>query len=250
MIIGPASPAQPALQPGGMCRAAAWAAGAAVVGILLSGCGAPDASSANTAPLTTSAAATAEAPAPPSAESAGDATQRGVSSSPAATTPTAGSHPPILGGGVAPARLRVPAIEVHEDLIGLGLQENGAMEVPSDWDRAGWFTGGGKPGGPGPTVIAGHVDSPTAPAVFFRLTELEVGDSIVVTDAEGTVHEYAVYRVDDLPKDRFPTAEVFGALPTDELRLITCTGEFDQSTLSHADNRVVFAKPVDTLAGD
>uniref|UniRef100_UPI0028BF1CA4 class F sortase n=1 Tax=Citricoccus sp. TaxID=1978372 RepID=UPI0028BF1CA4 len=188
--------------------------------------------------------------APPSAETAGDATPLGVPSSPAAATPTADPSPVTLGEGVAPARLRVPSIEVEEDLIGLGLQENGAMEVPADWDRAGWFTGGGKPGGPGPTVIAGHVDSPTAPAVFFRLTELEVGDAIEVTDAEGTVHEYAVYRVDDLPKDRFPTAEVFGALATDELRLITCTGEFDQSTLTHADNRVVFASPADTLAGD
>lgn len=152
---------------------------------------------------------------------------------------------PILGEGVAPAHLRVSSIGVDEDLIDLGLQPDGTMEVPSDWDRVGWFTGGGRPGGRGPTVLAGHVDSPTAAAVFYRLTELAAGDVVEVTDVEGTLHTYEVYRVVDIPKDNYPTHEVFGAVNADELRLITCTGEFDQAQGRHADNRVVFAAAVD-----
>lgn len=147
-----------------------------------------------------------------------------------------------LGVGAEPAHLHIPSIGVDEDLIDLGLQPDGSMEVPSDWQRAGWFTGGGRPGGRGPTVIAGHVDSLTGPAVFSDLTELEVGDRVEVTDVDGTVHHYRIYRVEDLPKDDFPTAEVYGALTSDELRLITCTGEFDHTELRHADNRVVFAE--------
>ncbi|WP_420111060.1 class F sortase [Pseudactinotalea sp.] len=152
---------------------------------------------------------------------------------------------PVLGVGVEPAHLRVASIGIDEDLVDLGLQPDGTMEVPSDWDRVGWFSGGGRPGGRGPTVMAGHVDSPTQAAVFYRLTELEVGDVVEVTDVEGTLHTYEVYRVADMPKDDYPTHEVFGAVNADELRLITCTGDFDQAQGRHADNRVVFAAAVD-----
>lgn len=149
-----------------------------------------------------------------------------------------------LGDGAIPARVEIPEIGVAEDLIDLGLQADGTMEVPTDWDRAGWFTGGSRPGGPGATVIAGHVDSPTGPAVFFRLTELDVGDRVEMTDVDGALHHYEVYRIEDLPKDDYPTHIVFGATPDDELRLVTCTGEFDGAAQRHLENRVVFARAI------
>ncbi len=146
-----------------------------------------------------------------------------------------------VSAGREPATLSVPAIGLDEDLIDLGLQDDGSLEVPTDWSRVGWFTGGGKPGGHGPTVMVGHLDSTTGPAVFYELTEVQAGDLIEVTDVDGTLHTYEVYRVQDLPKDDYPTQEVFGATSGDELRLITCTGEFDAANFRHLDNRVVFA---------
>lgn len=159
----------------------------------------------------------------------------------ATQTPPAPASPPMLGDGVAPAQVRIPAIELDEPLIGLGIKADGTMGVPADWDAVGWFTGGGKPGGRGPTVIAGHVDSVTAPAVFSRLAELVPGDTVEVVDVDGALVTYAVDEVLDVPKADFPTGRVFGALPTDELRLITCGGFFDPAAASYEDNRVVFA---------
>ena len=150
----------------------------------------------------------------------------------------------MLAEGVVPARVDVPAIDLSEPLIDLGLDGEGAMEVPVDADDVGWFTGGGRPGGRGPTVIAGHVDSTTGPAVFFRLDELVVGDEVTVTDVEGGVVRYTVTEVIDVPKAEFPTARVFGAQPTDQLRLVTCGGAFDRASGHYEENRVVFAEPV------
>ncbi|QNE45309.1 class F sortase [Frigoribacterium sp. NBH87] len=118
------------------------------------------------------------------------------------------------------------------------------MEVPVDADDVGWFTGGGRPGGRGPTVVAGHVDSASGPAVFARLDELVVGDEVVLTDVDGGVARYVVSEVVDVPKAEFPTARVFGAQPTDELRLITCGGVFDRGSGHYDQNRVVFADRV------
>ena len=165
---------------------------------------------------------------------------------PAPAEPVTPDPEPVasLGVGVDPAFLSIPDIEVSEDMMSLGIKDDGAMQVPNDWDRVGWFTGGGRPGGRGPTVIAGHVDSPTGPAVFYRLTELEIGDRAEVTYVDGVVHTYEVYRVENFYKDDYPTREVFGALATDELRLVTCTGEFDTQSQRHDQNRVVFARAV------
>lgn len=152
--------------------------------------------------------------------------------------PSASAQPGI---GAEPARVSAPSIGLDEPLIPLGVAADGAMAVPSDFARAGWFVGGGRPGGRGPTVIAGHVDSLSGPAVFARLRELAVGAGVSVTGVDGSVTDYVVTEVIDFPKAAFPTARVFGALPNDELRLVTCSGYFDRAAASYVDNRVVFA---------
>ncbi|RUR03628.1 class F sortase [Labedella endophytica] len=159
----------------------------------------------------------------------------------ATPSPTTTSDPTALAEGRPPASVSAPAIGLDESLIDLGIDAEGKMEVPSDFDDVGWFTGGGMPGGRGPTVIAGHVDSVTAPAVFFRLHELVPGDEVDVTDVDGAVVTYVVTEVADFPKDDFPTTRVFGATLADELRLITCGGFFDADSGHYDDNRVVFA---------
>jgi len=210
----------------GRAVATSFIAVAAGLALAISGCAAaPDADPAEAARPAETAPAS---PSPAASESA----------EPPAAKPAA------LGEGVAPARVAIPSIDLDESLVGLGVKADGTMGVPADWDAVGWFTEGGKPGGRGPTVIAGHVDSVTAPAVFHRLEELEVGDVVEVTDVDGALVRYAVTELLEVPKAEFPTVRVFGALPRDELRLITCGGFFDPDAASYEDNLVVFAERV------
>jgi sortase (surface protein transpeptidase) len=94
----------------------------------------------------------------------------------------------------------------------------------------------------GPAVIAGHVDSRTGPAVFFRLEELAVDDTVLVTRSDGRDVEFRVTRVAQYPKDDFATEEVYGPTTGAELRLITCGGTFDAGRRSYRDNVVVYAQ--------
>jgi LPXTG-site transpeptidase (sortase) family protein len=141
----------------------------------------------------------------------------------------------------APTRVRVPGIDVDSRLVRLGVDDDGALVPPEDFARAGWFTGGPAPGETGPAVIAGHVDSYRGPAVFFRLSELEEGDEVVVDRVDGTTARFTVTAVDRYPKDEFPTEQVYGPTSRPELRLITCGGEFDRDARSYRDNVVVSA---------
>jgi hypothetical protein len=147
---------------------------------------------------------------------------------------------------VAPVRLQIPAIGVDTGLMRLGKLADGTVDVPGGphkWDQAGWYAGegGSLPGDPGSAVILGHVDSKSGPAVFYRLRELRRGDQIKVTTADGTVYRFTVDRVEQYPKTRFPTADVYYPTLTPKLRLVTCGGSFDQATHHHRANVIAFA---------
>ena len=73
-------------------------------------------------------------------------------------------------------------------------------------------------------MIAGHVDSKTGPAVFYRLRDLRPGDPVLVERADGSRLRFLVERSRSYPKTTFPTQEVFGPVPVAALRLITCGG--------------------------
>ncbi|MBF4460025.1 sortase [Pseudoclavibacter sp. VKM Ac-2867] len=209
--------------------------------LLVSGCAAApsgDASPSEGVQSSTTAVESASEFAP---ESAPEATPPAQVETPAA--PPAGGVE-VLPEGVAPTAVSIPAIGVEDTLIDLGIAADGKMEVPVDFDEIGWFTGGGKPGGRGPTVIAAHVDGLAGPAAFFRLDELAAGDVVSVSDVEGGVTSYQVTEVVTVEKAEFPTARVFGAVPGDELRLITCGGYFDRDVGHYDKNVVVFATAV------
>jgi sortase (surface protein transpeptidase) len=140
-----------------------------------------------------------------------------------------------------PVRIEIPAIGVRAPVIPLGLNPDRTLEVPTDFGETGWWTGGPRPGERGPAVVAGHVDSKTGPAVFFRLGDLRSGDEIVVVRRDGSRTRFRVQRSERYPKGDFPTAKVYGSTPGPTLRLITCGGDFDRSTGHYLDNTVVYA---------
>ncbi|MCO7222622.1 class F sortase, partial [Klenkia sp. PcliD-1-E] len=140
-----------------------------------------------------------------------------------------------------PTAVAIPALGVAQELIGLGVAGDGTAEVPTDFDDVGWFTPGGRPGARGPTVLMGHVDSTAGPAVFYDLRDLAPGDVVELTVADGSTATYTVTGTEQVAKDTFPTAAVFGATTEDVLRLITCTGAFDAGARSYTDNLVVTA---------
>ena len=162
---------------------------------------------------------------------------------------TAGAEPaqPAVAGtmaAAAPVRLQIPSIGMDSELMDLGLQPDGTLEVPPSGFPAGWYTGAPTPGELGPAIIAGHVDWGGQPGVFFDLRELSADDEIVITRQDGTTARFRVTSVERFAKDAFPTQAVYGDLDHAGLRLITCGGSFDRQMRSYVDNLVVFAELV------
>jgi hypothetical protein len=153
--------------------------------------------------------------------------------------------PPAAASPTAPVALTVPALGVRTgQLLGLGIDPAGALEVPPDATTAGWFTLAPTPGSPGPAVIAGHVDYQGTPGVFQRLGELKPGEEVTVARADGSTAVFETYLVERYAKAQFPTERVYGNTAGPELRLITCGGAFDSGSGHYQDNVVAYARLV------
>jgi hypothetical protein len=149
---------------------------------------------------------------------------------------------------VDPAAVRIEALGVEADLIPLGTTGDGRLEVPEDADTAGWWAGGARPGEPGAAVVVAHVDSTDGPGAFFGLWDLDDGDHVDIDRADGRRLRWEVQRVEEHPKDEFPTESVYGHTDEPTLRLVTCSGHFDPQTRSYDANTVVFLRLVDADA--
>jgi hypothetical protein len=150
-------------------------------------------------------------------------------------------------GRSVPVRVTIPAIGVDSRLLHLGVNADGTIEVPSletSADLAAWYKYSVTPGQIGTSIIEGHVDDRSGPAVFFQLGALRPGNVIDVTLADGVIAVFRVTGVRQFSKSRFPAQTVYGQAEYPALRLITCGGVFDYATGHYLSSTVVFASLV------
>ncbi|WP_165396206.1 class F sortase [Streptomyces sp. F001] len=142
-----------------------------------------------------------------------------------------------------PVRLLIPKISVDAPFTDLAIGSNGQLEPPPahDVNLVGWHAEGASPGEAGTSIVAGHVDTATSPAVFADLGALQKGDVFHVERADGRTASFVVDSVETFAKDRFPSRRVYGDTPQAQVRLITCAGDYDRTVKDYTDNLVVFA---------
>ncbi|WP_432164689.1 class F sortase [Streptomyces sp. bgisy031] len=143
----------------------------------------------------------------------------------------------------APTRVRIPAIGVDAPLTGLSLQDDGRLAAPPDNDNdlAGWYSNGVSPGSSGTAIVAGHVDIPSGPAVFYNLGALKKGMRIDITRADHDTAHFTIDALEVYDADNFPSSKVYTDHDRAELRLITCGGGYDKHRARYRGNVVVYA---------
>ncbi|GAA1933819.1 class F sortase [Streptomyces sodiiphilus] len=143
----------------------------------------------------------------------------------------------------APKRLTIPAIGVDAPFTALAVGESGRLDPPPKEEKnlVGWFEDGASPGERGTSIVVGHLDTTTGPAVFAGLDSLKRGGTVNITREDGTVATFKIDKVKTFDKDDFPDDLVYNDTPSPQLRLITCAGEYDRKTQNYKDNLVLFA---------
>lgn len=163
-------------------------------------------------------------------------TERGVISTSTASSATTTTM-------LVPVRLRIPAIGVNAAVEQVGKKDDGSMGTPTKFGNVAWYAMGSAPGQPGNAVIDGHVNNAlTTAGVFQHLSQIALGDEIVVLNASGTQMSFTVTKIEEYPVDTAPAASIFATSGPSQLVLITCDGDWVQNAKSFDKRLVVFAR--------
>lgn len=146
----------------------------------------------------------------------------------------------------APTRVEIDGLNIAAPVLRAGINLRvGALAVPTNVRRLGWWRDGAAPGDQfGTTLIAGHVDSKVQGAgAFKQLYRARAGMRIRVTTSDGRVRQYRVTTTRRMMKEALP-ANIFTQRGAAKLVLVTCGGPFNARTGHYRDNIVVTAVPV------
>jgi len=152
----------------------------------------------------------------------------------------------LQSGRSAPTRVRIADLGVDAPVQGVGIDlATGALDVPTNIRRTGWFRDGAAPGdSTGAVLIAGHVDSARAGVgAFGPLKRATARSRVQVTTADGKTRTYRVTTVKTYEKTELP-ANIYSTRGGARLVLVTCGGPFNAAIGHYRDNIVVTAVPV------
>jgi hypothetical protein len=144
-----------------------------------------------------------------------------------------------------PMRLRIPSLAIDASITATGVAPDGQAEVPEDVMTVGWYRFGQRPADDqGATVLIAHRDGRVeGPGIFYRLDAIRVGARIMVTAADGALHEYTVTSREAIDKGLLPVEELFTRTGDPMLVLISCGGQYVASEGGYQANVVVTAQP-------
>ena len=117
------------------------------------------------------------------------------------------------------------AVLVDAPLVATGLDDKGVLAPPAG--VAGWYDEKGwpKPGYPGASILAGHVNTrATGPDTFAKLPAVRPGALVRVTYSSGEATDFVVTRSQAMSKKQVPRDDSIwdAGNPRPLLRLITC----------------------------
>lgn len=158
---------------------------------------------------------------------------QGPAPKPSAAASSDSAPPPVVSplGKSDPMELRIERVGMRSSLIALGLGPDGVVQMPPAGEgmQAGWHQTH-----PRQWIIVGRIESNKARGIFYRLNDLQQGDTIEVSKKDGSVARFTVSRTERIIRDDFFAEAVARDADEEGLRLITC---------GTRDNVIVHAAP-------
>lgn len=144
-----------------------------------------------------------------------------------------------------PRAIILSTIDTRGFIQKVGIDQHGAIAVPSNVHMAGWFVGEAKPGEPGLSIIDGHVQGRYQPGIFKNLHKLRPGDRFTVEFGDHSTKEFEVVSVNSYPTDEaakhlFHRDESI----TSQLNLITCSGAYNRADRQYDQRLIVVSKAI------
>lgn len=144
--------------------------------------------------------------------------------------------------GTIPKAIQIAKADVNAQ-IEVRAIVNGVMQDPTGPWVVSWYEETARLGQVGNVVLAGHVDYwDVGPAVLYHVGNLQKGDVIDVTGADGQIYKYQVEWDQLFNAANAPLEEIVGPTKNQSLTIITCGGDFDYATGHYLQRRVIRAE--------
>jgi len=157
--------------------------------------------------------------------------------SPAKSAGLRGNHATTTITRSAPVRLVIPSLGISVPVSQVGLNANGSVVSPTNYQVPGWYKDGYAPGQLGSAVILGHIDSS---GVFSRIDDLKVGQQLQVTLADHTRLTFKVIGIRQYTNAGYPYKGVYGPEKYSALNLVSVGSVFTAPTGRSVSDIVVF----------
>lgn len=150
---------------------------------------------------------------------------------------------PTFAAMAEPTWIDIARIDVHAPIIKVGVKPDGEIEAPPGPREVGWLHLTPRPGDPGNSFLTGHLDFFDRTAVFWRLKEVVLMDTISILTQTASV-EFTVESTDLYPTETAPLAKILGYVVGRVITIVSCEGTFDRATRDYSHRRVVRARLV------
>jgi LPXTG-site transpeptidase (sortase) family protein len=141
-----------------------------------------------------------------------------------------------------PMRISIPSLKLDDQIVGVGVNDEGEMDVPSGaTTNVGWYKYGTIPGDVGTAVLGAHVF-----AAFSKLNRAKLGSNVYINLSNGKKLHFVVSKMRTYALSDINPQEIFTSSDGQEhLTLITCAGTFIKSKNTYDHRLVVYATLVD-----
>ncbi len=141
-----------------------------------------------------------------------------------------------------PRRIILPTIRSEGCIVQVGIDQHGAIAVPSNIHLAGWYTNSVLPGEKGVSIIDGHVSGRYSPGIFKKLKDLKPQDTFKIEYGDTQQKSFRVLSVNSYSVQE-TTEKMYQQNPStsNQLNLITCGGAFDAKTQQYEKRILVTA---------
>lgn len=148
-----------------------------------------------------------------------------------------------------PSKISIKERNITAKVIEVGVAKDGSLDTPKNWNEAGWYEKGAKPGEKGNVIINAHFDDNYGrPAAFYQLKNATVGDTVLLEDSLGRLYAYQIvdsFLVDINDPERLKVLEESD--DKSEMTLITCGGVWLPGVSTYDKRLVVKAELIETL---
>jgi sortase (surface protein transpeptidase) len=146
-----------------------------------------------------------------------------------------------------PVRVNIPSLGVEAEVVTV-VSNIGAVQVPDDIEKVGWYGFGAYPtSDAGSVTLVGHRDGSFGrEGSFYDLGEIKSGEKITIDSDRGNAFDYEVVALDLVSKKDFSqnASQFFTSTGPHRLYLITCGGAYVKDKGGYQDNIIVVAERI------